>query len=93
MAVKPPKTTVQPELTPEPTNTSVALSAALNLENLLADEILDGIDWSKVKALMIEKAQSKFWQWITAAAPATVYGLNEIEVIAIGASEAINEHI
>jgi len=88
MAVKPPKTTVQPELTPEPTNASVARSAALNLENLLADEILDGIDWSKVKALMIEKAQAKFWAWITAAASNTDVSLALLpDAIAVGSSE------
>jgi len=83
MALKAPKTPLQPELTPELTNASVALSAALNLEDLLADEILNGIDWQAVKVLMIEKAQQKFWQWISAAAPATPYALNEIEAIAI----------
>jgi len=83
MAVKPPKNTLQPELTPEPTNTSVALSAALNLEDLLADEILNGIDWQAVKSLMLQKAQAKFWAWISAAAPVSAYALNEIEAIAI----------
>ena len=83
MAVKPPKTTPQPHTTAEPTNTPLARSAALNLEDLLADEILNGIDWQAVKVLMIEKAQQKFWQWISAAAPATPYALNEIEAIAI----------
>ena len=91
MAVKPPKNTLQPITDSEPTNTSVALSAALNLEDLLADEILNGIDWQAVKALMISKAQAKFWAWISAAAPVSAYALNEIEAIAIGSSEVSSD--
>jgi len=88
MAAKTAKTT---ELTPEPVTTSLTDLTSLNLEDLLADSLLESIDWSKVKALMIEKAQSKFWQWISAAAPAIPYALNEVEAIAIGSSEASND--
>ena len=92
MALKTPKTTVQTDTTAELTNTPLALSAALNLEDLLADELLNGIDWQAVKALMIEKAQTKFWQWISSAAPAIDVSLAlQPEAIAVGSSEVSSD--
>jgi len=93
MAIKPPKASIQTEPVHDVHNCGQTAIDTANIEDLLADSLLESIDWTKVKSLMIEKAQAKFWQWITAAAPATVYGLNEVEAIAIGSSEAINEHI
>ena len=88
MAAKTPKTTLQPELTPELTNATSALSAALNLEDMLADELLESIDWQAVKDLMISKAQTKFWAWISAAASNTDVNLALLpDAIAVGASE------
>lgn len=59
MAVKTAKTTTQPE--------SVALCAApdINLEDAIADEILDDIDWQKVRAAIIRKAPAKLFAWLT----------------------------
>lgn len=88
MAAKPPKTSLQPITESEPTNTPLTDLTSLNLEDLLSDSLLESIDWSKVKTLMIEKAQSKFWAWITAAASNTDVSLALLpDAIAIGASE------
>jgi hypothetical protein len=88
MAAKPPKTSLQPITESEPTNKPLTDLTSLNLEDLLSDSLLESIDWSKVKTLMIEKAQSKFWAWITAAASNTDVSLALLpDAIAIGASE------
>ena len=88
MAAKTAKTT---ELTPEPVTTSLTDLTSLNLEDLLADSLLESIDWSKVKALMIEKAQSKFWAWISSVSPASDVSLALLpDAIAIGAIGEVN---
>ena len=60
MAVKPAKATTPPE--------SVAQSAAsliseINLEDAIADQLLDDIDWQKVRAAIIRKAPAKLFAW------------------------------
>lgn len=88
MAKLTPKTTVQPEADNEPVTTLTPELSAANIEDLLADSLLESIDWQKVKHLMLQKAQSKFWAWISAAAPATDYSLSmEVDAIAISGSE------
>ena len=77
------KTPLQPDLTSEPTDTPIPKIDTSEIENLLADSILNSIDWQQVKTLMLQKAQAKFWAWISAAAPVSAYALNEIEAIAI----------
>jgi hypothetical protein len=62
MAVKSPKQATQPE--------SVAQSAApliteINLEDAIADQLLDDIDWSKVRDALIRKAPQKLFAWLT----------------------------
>ena len=56
MAVKSPKqaveTTTQPELL-----TSEAI--AFDLEEQIADELLDNIDWSKVRSALLKKAPAR----------------------------------
>jgi hypothetical protein len=49
---------------------SVAQSAAplitdINLEDAIADELLDNIDWQKVRAAIIRKAPAKLFAWLT----------------------------
>ncbi|MFZ4728960.1 MAG: hypothetical protein ACOYMQ_09915 [Pseudanabaena sp.] len=61
MAVKSPKQATQPE--------SVAQSAAplitdIDIESMIADQLLDDIDWSKVRAALIRKAPAKLFAWL-----------------------------
>ena len=58
MAVKPTKQATQPDL--------VAQSAApdINLEDAIADELLENIDWSKVRAALIRKAPARLFAWL-----------------------------
>lgn len=65
MAVKPSKQAVetQPEYqgTPAPLSTNVDI----DLETAIADELLDSIDWSKVRSALIRKAPAKLFAWLT----------------------------
>ena len=51
---------------PTPTE-SVEQSAApdINLEDAIADQLLDDIDWQKVRAAMLSKAKQRFFAWLT----------------------------
>jgi hypothetical protein len=59
MALKPAKATTPPE--------SVAQSAApdIDIESMIADQLLDDIDWQKVRAAIIRKAPAKLFAWLT----------------------------
>ena len=59
MALKTAKATTPPE--------SVAQSAApdINLEDAIADEILNDIDWQKVRSAMMKKVKQRFFAWLT----------------------------
>jgi hypothetical protein len=66
MASKPQKQAVEPITPPE----LVAQSAApfitdINLEDAIADQLLDDIDWQKVKNALIRKAPAKLFAWLT----------------------------
>ena len=64
MAVKSPKQAIEPitqsqDLTPGP--------QAIDLENAIADDLLDAIDWSKVRAALIKKAPAKLFAWLVSS--------------------------
>ena len=95
MAVKAVKQAVEITTQPE----TVAQNAApivtneivpTDIEALIADEILDNLGWHKVRAALIDRARQKFWVWLSSqllpVEPHQI-ALNEIEAIAIGASE------
>jgi hypothetical protein len=83
MAVKPAKATTPTDL--------VAQSAApfitdINLEDVIADQLLDSVDWQKVKQALLKKAPAKLFKWFqsqllpTDGSPMIT---NEIEAMAI----------
>ena len=45
----------------------VAQSAApdINLEDAIADQLLDDIDWQKVRAAILRKAPARLFAWLT----------------------------
>ena len=64
MAVKAVKqaveTTTQPELlTPE--------AIAFDLEEQIADELLNNIDWAKVRSALLKKAPAKLFAWLVSS--------------------------
>lgn len=54
------ETTTQPELaTPE--------AIAFDLEEQIADELLDNIDWAKVRSALLKKAPAKLFAWLVSS--------------------------
>ena len=98
MAVKTAKQTVELIVETKPTlNESVdsalnAIAPGLNIEDMIADQLLDDIDWQKVRAALIRKAPQKLFAWlqsqilpIDGSVPIIV---NEIEAMAIYEGES-----
>ena len=42
-------------------------AALVNLEDAIADELLDNIDWSKVRSALLKKAPAKLFAWLTSS--------------------------
>ena len=61
MAVKPAKATTQPDLVAQ---SATSLLAEINLEEAIADQLLDDIDWQKVRAAMLTKVKHRFFAWL-----------------------------
>jgi len=61
MPVKPAKQPVEAITPPEP----IALD--IDLESAIADQLLDDIDWSKVRSAILKKAPAKLFAWLTSA--------------------------
>ena len=94
MALKSPKTPLQTETTAETVTTATAAIAALDIENLIADSLIQDINWQKVRTALIDRARQKFWVWLSSQLLPTEphqTALNEIDAIAIGASEVSND--
>ena len=62
MAVKAVKQAIEPITPPE---ISTPGTQSINLEDAIADEILDSVDWSKVRSAIIRKAPAKLFAWLT----------------------------
>jgi hypothetical protein len=60
MAVKAVKQAVEP-IQPE----SIPEIADVNLEDAIADQLLDDIDWQKVTSAVVRKAPAKLFAWLT----------------------------
>ena len=66
MALKNSKATTATETPPETVAQSAApLIADINLEDEIADQLLDSIDWQKVRAALVRKAPQKLFAWLT----------------------------
>ncbi|MBD2190002.1 hypothetical protein [Pseudanabaena mucicola] len=84
MALKPQKQAVEPtqpeyQTTPAPLSTIVDIE----LENAIANELLDSIDWSKVRAAIIRKAPAKLFAWLTSGndTPVNISPFPELAVL------------
>jgi hypothetical protein len=64
MALKPSKQAVEPTQ-PEYQGTPAPLSTNVDIESIIADELLDSVDWQQVKLALIKKAKAKFIAWLT----------------------------
>jgi len=60
MALKTPKSPLQTETTAETISTATVAIAALDIENLIADSLIQDINWQKVRTALIDRARQKF---------------------------------
>ena len=73
MAVKNVKQFVEPIVETKPAlNESVdgafnAITPDINLEDAIADELLDSLDWGKVRSSIIRKAPAKLFAWLVSS--------------------------
>ena len=66
MAAKPAKQAIEPPIAPPEYQTTPApLFTNVDLEDAIADDLLDAIDWNKVRAALIRKAPAKLFAWLT----------------------------
>ena len=70
MAVKAVKQSVEtivetnPDLSESVDDAFNAIAPGLNIEDMIADQLLDDIDWSRVRSAMLNKAKSKLFAWL-----------------------------
>ena len=62
MAVKSPKQAIEPIAPPD---IATPGTQAIDLEDAIADQLLDSVDWQKVGAAIIRKAPAKLFAWLT----------------------------
>ncbi|MEI6064488.1 MAG: hypothetical protein WCQ26_07845 [Pseudanabaena sp. ELA748] len=78
-AVKQAVETTQPELlTPE--------AITFDLEEQIADELLNNIDWAKVRSALLKKAPAKLFAWLTSSndTPVNISAYPELAVLPSG---------
>jgi hypothetical protein len=85
MAVKNSKAT-PPDLV-EPS--AAPLSIDINLEDAIADQLLDSVDWQKVSAAIIRKAPAKLFAWLTSGnnTPINISAFPELSALPSSDSE------
>ena len=98
MAAKAVKQAVEPTTQPE-TVAQNAASIATNeivptdIEALITDEILDNLDWQKVRESLIARGRQRFWVWLSSqilSSETCQVALTEIDAIAMSGSEVID---
>ena len=80
MAAKPSKATTPPDLVAQ---SATPLLAEINLEEAIADQLLDDIDWQKVRAAMLTKVKHRFFAWLTSGSNTAVNLLPYPELAAL----------
>ncbi len=92
MAAKSTKQSVEPITENKPAlNETVddaftAIGPGLNIEDMIADQLLDSVDWSKVKQALLKKAPARLFKWFQSQILPTDGSpiiCNEIEAIAL----------
>lgn len=66
MALKPQKQAVETSQ-PEYQTTPAPMSTIVDIEDAIADELLNDIDWQKVRAALLRKAPAKLFAWLTSS--------------------------
>ena len=74
------ETTIQPEL---PASDAITF----NLEEQIADELLNNIDWAKVRSALLKKAPAKLFAWLVSGNDTSVSLLPYSELAALPSAE------
>ena len=98
MAVKAVKQAVETTTQPETVAQNAAPIATneiapTDIEALIADEILDNLDWQKVRESLIARGRQRFWVWLSSQilpSETCQVALTEIDAIAMSGSEVID---
>jgi hypothetical protein len=83
------KNKINSQVDPAPVD---VVATDINLEDAIADQLLDDIDWQKVRAALIRKAPARLFKWFQSQLLPTDGSpiiCNEIEAIAL--SEGAND--
>ncbi|MBD2152495.1 hypothetical protein H6F44_20585 [Pseudanabaena sp. FACHB-1277] len=68
-AVEPSAATTTPETVARSAATEINLEEAIapdiDIESMIADQLLDSVNWSKVRSAIIRKAPAKLFAWLT----------------------------
>lgn len=64
-------------------NQSIETGETRTLEEIVADELLDSINWDSVKKALLLRVQKKFIKWFTSGGSASMIATNEIEAEAL----------
>jgi hypothetical protein len=75
--------------TPITLDTAQIALDTLDLEGLIADELIDSIDWALVKQALVDRAKAKFFRWFQSQID-TVTVTNEIEAMALSGGDDEN---
>ena len=71
-----------------PDSDSIDAAENLTLEQIVADELLDNIDWKAVNKALLAGIQRKFINWFVSGNPSSMIATNEIEAQAIALMES-----
>jgi hypothetical protein len=71
------------EISDRQKQTSLDAPENLTLEQIVADELLDSIDWKAVNKALLAGVQRKFISWFIGGNSSSMIATNEIEALAI----------
>ncbi|MBD2319968.1 hypothetical protein [Phormidium tenue] len=68
-----------------------AIGPGLNIEDMIADQLLDSVDWQKVKQALLKKAPARLFKWFQSQllpVDGSPMITNEIEAIALSEGDS-----
>jgi hypothetical protein len=89
MAVKAIKQAIEPTSQPE---LATPEAIAFDLEEQIADELLDNIDWAKVRSALLKKAPARLFAWLTSGTntPVNISAFPELSALPSSQDAEVN---